>query len=97
MSCVVLIGFPIPRRAVDADVKNPTSSEGWERRLDGGGFGDILRGALGLGIWILLQDGLEGCFRTSADLQHVDSRRKLVYDLVGERIDVSHLVGEFGP
>ena len=54
MSNAVLVGFSIPWRVVDADVKNPTSSEGWERRLDGDGFGDSLRGALGLGVWILL-------------------------------------------
>ena len=63
----------------------------------GGGFGDCLRRALGLGVGIFLQDGLEGCFGASADLQHVDSRREPVGDLVGERIDVSHLVGEFAP
>ena len=65
--------------------------------MDGGGFSDSLCGALGLGVWVFLQDGVEGCFRTSADLQHVDSRRELVGDLVGERIDISHLVGEFAP
>jgi len=32
-----------------------------------------------------------------ADLQHVDSQQVLVSDLVGERIDVSHQVGEFAP
>ena len=68
MSGVVLVGFSIPWRVVDADVKNPTSSEGWERRLDGGGFVDSLRGALGLGVWILFQDGMEGCFRALADV-----------------------------
>ena len=47
-SGAVLVGLSIPWRAVDANVKNPTSSEGWERRLDGGGFGDSLHGALGL-------------------------------------------------
>jgi hypothetical protein len=32
-----------------------------------------------------------------ADLYHVDSRRALVGDLVGERIDIPKLVGEFAP
>ena len=68
MSGAVLVGFSMPWRAVDTDVKNPTSSEGWERRLNGGGFGDSLRGALGLRVWILLQDGLEGCSGASADV-----------------------------
>ena len=96
-SCAVLIGFSIPWRVVDVDIKNPTSTEGWKRRLDGGSFGDDLRRALGLRVWIFLQDGVEGCFRTSADLQHIDSRRELVDDLVGERIDVFRLVSEFAP
>ena len=87
----------LPWGAVDADIENPASSEGWERRLDGGGFGDSLHRALGLRVWIFLQDGVEGCFGTSADLQHIDSWRELVGDQVGERIDVSHLVGEFAP
>ena len=50
MSGMVLIGFSIPWRAIDADIKYPTFSEGWERRLDVGGFGDSLRRALGLGV-----------------------------------------------
>ena len=97
MSGVVLLSFPILWGAVDADIENIASIEGRERRLYGGGFGDSLRRALGLRVWIFLQDGLEGCFGASADLQHVHSRRELVGDLVGERIDVSHLVGEFAP
>ena len=96
-SCAVLIGFSIPWRAVNANIKNPASSEGWERRLDGGGFGNSLCRALGLRVWIFLLDGVEGCFRTLADKQHIDSRRELVGDRVSERIDVSHLVGEFAP
>ena len=67
-SYAVLISFSIMWRAVDADIKDPASSKGWERRLDGGGFGDSLRGALGLRVWILLQDGLEGCSGASADV-----------------------------
>ena len=82
-SCAVLIGFSIPWRVVDADIKDPVSSEGWERRLDGDGFGDSLYRVLGLRVWILLWDGLEGCFGASADVQHIDSRRELVGDLVG--------------
>ena len=91
-SGVVFISFSIPWRVVDADVKDPTSSEGWERRLDGGGFGDSLCGALGLRAWILLQDGVKGCFGASANVQHVDSRRELVGDLVSERMDISNQV-----
>ena len=97
MSGTVLVGFPIPWRAIDTDIENPASSEGWERRLNSSGFVDSVRRALGLGVWVFLQDGLEGCFGTSADLQHIDSWRGLVDDRVGERIDVSHLVGEFAP
>jgi len=67
-SSAVLVGFFIPWRAVDADVKNPASSEGWEGMLDDRGFGNSLHRALGLGVWILLQDGVEGCFGTSDDL-----------------------------
>ena len=97
MSGAILIGFTIPWGAIDADIENPASSEGWERRLNGGGFGDSLRRALGLGVWVFLQDGLEGCFGTSTDLQHVDSRQELVNDPIGDRIDVSHLIDEFAP
>ena len=63
----------------------------------GGGFGDSLRRALGLRVWIFLQDGMEEFFGMLADLQHIDSRRELVDDWVSERIDVSHLVDEFVP
>ena len=68
MSCAALIYFSIPWRAIDADIKNPASSEGRERRLDGDDFDDSLYRALGLRVWIFLQDGLEGCFRASADM-----------------------------
>ena len=54
MSRMVLLSFSIPWRVVDADIKNPTSSEGRERRLYGDGFGDSLRRALGLRVWIFL-------------------------------------------
>ena len=96
-SCAVLIDFPIPRRAIDADIKNPTSMEGWKRRLDDSSFDDNLLKALGLRVWIFLQDGVEGFFGMLADLEHIDSRWELVSDRVGERVDVSNLVGEFVP
>ena len=50
----VLLGLPFPRGAIDADVKDCASTKGRERRLFGRGFGDNLRRALGLGVWILL-------------------------------------------
>ena len=93
----ILLGFPFPRGAVDADVEDCTSTEGRERRLFDGGFGDSLRRDLGLGVWILLQDGLEGCSRASADVQHVNGRQRLVGDLVGRRLDISNLVGKLAP
>ena len=40
---------------------------------------------------------MKGCFGASANVQHIDSQRELVSDLVDERIDVSHLVKEFAP
>ena len=40
---------------------------------------------------------MEGFFGTLADLEHIDSRGELVGDRVGERIDVSNLVGKFVP
>ena len=61
----------------------------------GEGFDKGLRGALRFGVWTSLQDGLEGCSGASAGVQHVDRRRELVGDLVGERMDIPHLVGEF--
>ena len=97
VSYAILIGFSIPWRAIDADIKNPASTEGWKRRLDGSSFDDNLRRALGLRVWIFLQDGVEGFFGTLADLQHIDNRRELVGDRVGERIDVSNLVDEIIP
>ena len=96
-SGMFLLDFPVPRGVVDADVEYCASTEGRERRFCGGGFGDGLHRALGLGVWILLQDGLEGCFEESAVVQHVDGRRRLVGDLVGERLDISNLVGELAP
>ena len=96
-SNVVLLGFPFPRGVVDADVEDCAPTEGRERRLFGGGFSDSLRRALGLRVWILLQDGLEGCSRASADVQHVDDRWRLVGDLVDGRMDISNLVSESAP
>ena len=46
--------------------------------MRGGGFGDGLRRALGLGVRILLLDGLEGRSGASADVQRVDGLRRLV-------------------
>ena len=53
-SGAVLIGFSILWRAVDADIEDPTSLEGRERRLDGGGFINNLHRALGLEVYIFL-------------------------------------------
>jgi len=64
----ILLGFPFPRGAVDADVKDCTSMEGKQGQLLGGGFGDSLHRALGLRVQILLQDGLEGCSGVLADM-----------------------------
>ena len=61
------------------------------------GFGEGLRRALGLGLRILLWDGLEGRSGASADVEHVDGRRRLVSDLVDGRMDISKLVGESAP
>ena len=97
MSSAFLIGFAVPRRAVDADVEDRATSERRERGLLGKGFGEGLRGALGFRVRIFIQDGLEGCSRALAGVQHVDRRRKLIGDLVGERMDIPHLVGEFAP
>ena len=92
-----LIGFVVLRGAVDADVEDCTTLKRWERGLLGEGFSEGLRGALRFRVRTFLQDGLEGCFGASAGVQHVDHRRELVGDLVGERMDILHLVGEFAP
>ena len=96
-SGVLLIGFAVPRGAVDADVEDRATPERQERGLLGEGFSEVLRGTLGFGVWIFLQDGLEGCSGASAGLQHVDRRRELIGDMVGKRMDIPHLVGEFAP
>ena len=62
-----------------------------------GGFSEGLYGVLGLRAWTLLQYGVEGHPRVLANMEHVDGRRRLVDELVGERMSVSHLVGEFAP
>ena len=97
MSGVFLIGFAILRRAVDADVEDCATPKRRERWLLGEGFGEGLRGALRVEVQTFLQDGLEGRSEASAGVQHVDRRWKVVGDLVGERMDNLHLVGEFAP
>ena len=92
-----LLDFAVPRRVVDADVEDRTTPEGWEKELLGEGFGEGLRRALRLGARILLQNGLEGCFVVLVGVQHVDRRWELVGDLVGEGMDVPHLVRELAP
>ena len=47
-SSALLLGFTIPRRAVDADIEDCTTPEGWEEKLIGEGFGEGLRRALRL-------------------------------------------------
>jgi len=68
-----------------------------ERRLDGSDINDDLCRALRLGVQTALWDRAERSFVMLADLQHVDSRRVLVGDVVGERIDIPKLVDEFAP
>ena len=92
-----LLGFTVLRGAIDVNIEDCAAMEWRERKLLGEGFGEGLRRALGLGAWILLRDGLEGCSRASAYVEHVDGQRRLVGDLVDERMDVSHLDGEFAP
>ena len=48
-SSALLLGFAVPRRAVDADVEDCTTLEGWEEKLIGEGFGEGLHRALRLG------------------------------------------------
>ena len=60
VSDTFLLNFAVPRRAVDADVEDRATLEGWEKELLGEGFGEGLRRALRLGAWIFLRDGLEG-------------------------------------
>ena len=65
-SNAVLLGFTIPRRAVDADVEDRTTPEGWEKELLREGFGEGLRRALGLKAQIFLRGGLAGHSRAPA-------------------------------
>ena len=44
-----LLGFAISRRAIDTDVEDRTTPEGWEKELLGEAFGEGLRRALRLG------------------------------------------------
>ena len=97
LSNALLLGFAIPRRAVDADVEDRTTPEGWEKELLGEGFGEGLRRALRLGAQIFLRDGLEGCSVVSMGVHHVDHQQELVGDLVGKGMDVPHLIGELAP
>ena len=54
LSNALLLGFAIPWRAIDANVEDRTTSEGWEKELLGEGFGKGLRRDLRLGAWIFL-------------------------------------------
>ena len=84
MGGVFLICFAVPRGAVDTDVEDCATPERQERGLLSEGLGEGLSGPLRLGVWIFLQDSLEGCSRTPAAVQHVDGWWELVGDLVGE-------------
>ena len=96
-SGALLLGFTIPRGAIDADVEDRVTSERRERKLLDEGFSEGLHRALGLGVQILLWDGLKGRSGVLADVEHVDGRWRLVSDLVGGRMDISSLVGESAP
>ena len=50
----LLLGFAVSRRAVDADVEDRATPEGWEKELLGEGFGEGLRRALRLEARIFL-------------------------------------------
>ena len=43
-------------------------------------------------IWLVLLHS-----EASAGVQHVDHRRELIGDLVGDRMDIPHLADEFAP
>ena len=92
-----LLGFTVPRGAVDADVEDCTATKQRERKLLSEGFGEGLHRALRLEVQIFLRDGLEGRSGASADVEHVDGQRRLVDDLVSERVDISNLVGKPAP
>ena len=59
MSDAFLLSFTIPRRAVDVDVEDRATPEGWEKELLGEGFGEGLRRALRLRAQSFFKDGLE--------------------------------------
>ena len=61
MSGAFLLSFTIPRRAVDADVEDRATPEGWEEKLIREGFGEGLCRALRLGAWSFFRDSLEVC------------------------------------
>ena len=69
-----LLGLAVLREAVNANVEDHATPERRERKLLGEGFDEGLHRALGLEAQILLQDGLEGCFEASADMEHVVGR-----------------------
>ena len=47
-SDVFLLGFTVLRRAIDADIEDRATLEGWKKELLGEGFGEGLHRALGL-------------------------------------------------
>ena len=53
-SDTLLLGFVVSNRAVDADIEDRATLEGWEKELLGEGFGEGLRRALRLGARIFL-------------------------------------------
>ena len=59
-SDTLLLGFTVLRRAVDVDVEDRATPEGWENELLDEGFGEGLHRALKLGAWSFFWDGLEG-------------------------------------
>ena len=58
-SNALLLGFAVPRRAVDADVEDRTTPEGWKEKLIREGLGEGLRRALRLKAQSFFRDGLE--------------------------------------
>ena len=59
-SNALLLGFAVPRRAVDADVEDRNTPEGWKEKLIGEGFDKGLRRALRLRAQSFFRDGLAG-------------------------------------
>ena len=59
-SNALLLDFAILRRAIDADIEDRTTPQGWEKELLGEGFGEGLCRALRLGAQSFFRDGLEG-------------------------------------